>query len=101
MKRNLFDIDSPVNIIPGDGIVHYYGKVLHPAESQYYLEQLLETIEWKHDEAVIFGKHIITKRKVAWYGDEGYSYTYSNITKQALPWTPDLLLLKELVEQKS
>ncbi len=30
---------------------------------------LLDTIEWKNDEAIIFGKLIITKRKVAWYGD--------------------------------
>ena len=26
-------------------------------------------IAWRNDEAVIFGKKIITKRKVAWYGD--------------------------------
>ncbi len=58
----------------------------------------MDTIQWKNDEAVIFGKHIITKRKAAWYGDEGYLYTYSNTTKQALAWTPELLELKQMVE---
>ncbi len=70
-------------------------------EADHYLERLLNTIEWKNDEAVIFGKHIITKRKVAWYGDDFYSYTYSNTTKTALLWTPELLELKQLVEAKT
>ena len=75
------------NLLPYDGTVHYYGKVLPASEADHYLGCLLNSIAWKHDEAEMFGKHIITKRKVAWYGDEAYSYTYSKKTKQALPWT--------------
>lgn len=44
-------------------------------------------------------KKIITKRKVAWYGDEQFSYTYSNSTKVALPWTSELLTLKKAIEK--
>jgi alkylated DNA repair dioxygenase AlkB len=33
---------------------------------------------------------------VAWYGDTNFNYTYSNTTKQALIWTPELLKLKNL-----
>jgi len=62
---------------------------------------LLNEIEWRCDQAVIFGKHIETKRKVAWYAEHSFSYTYSNITKQALPWTQNLLALKALVEQQT
>lgn len=88
-----------VNLLPFDGIVNYYGKIMPPADADHYLAALLNTIRWKNDEAIIFGKHIITKRKVAWYGNEGYSYTYSNTTKQALPWTKELLALKALTEE--
>ena len=63
-------------------------------ESIDFYKTLLEAIEWKNDEAVIFGKKIITKRKVAWYGDENFEYTYSNSTKNAIPWTEELLALK-------
>ncbi|MGF7079822.1 alpha-ketoglutarate-dependent dioxygenase AlkB family protein [Mucilaginibacter sp. UYCu711] len=94
----LFNTDNTTNLLPYDGIVNYYGKVLGTAKANNYLDILLNTIQWKNDEAVIFGRHIITKRKVAWYGDDGYSYTYSNTTKQALGWTKDLLELKALVE---
>ncbi len=96
---NLFEMEPIVNLLPVDGVVNYYGKVLTQKQANEFLDRLLTTIEWKNDEAVIFGKHIITKRKVAWYGDADFSYTYSNTTKQALPWTKDLLDLKQLVEE--
>ncbi len=88
-----------INQLPYDGTVHFYGFVLNQNDANYYYQQLLDDIEWKNDEAIIFGKKVITKRKVAWYGDCSFSYTYSNITKQALPWTEELLVLKKLVEQ--
>ncbi|MFD2145248.1 alpha-ketoglutarate-dependent dioxygenase AlkB family protein [Mucilaginibacter antarcticus] len=95
----LFTTNSKDNILPYDGITNYYGQVVDTARADRYRDILLDTIQWKNDEAVIFGRHIITKRKVAWYGDEGYSYTYSNTTKHALGWTKELLELKALVEQ--
>lgn len=93
------NIQDITNLLPHGGIVNYYGKVMPADEANDYLDVLLNTIQWKNDEAIIFGRHIITKRKVAWYGDEGYSYTYSNTTKQALPWTNELLELKALTEE--
>ena len=90
-----------VNLLPKDGIVNYYGKVMPHQQAIDYYNYLLNTIEWKNDEAIIFGKHILTKRKVAWYGDQPFEYTYSNTTKQALPWTKELLDLKILAEEKS
>lgn len=99
----LFDIeiDSTYNLLPKDGTVNYYGKLLQQKEANHFLDALLNTIEWRNDEAIIFGKKIITKRKVAWYGEKQFEYTYSNTTKYALPWTKELLELKILIEQKT
>lgn len=94
-------VDSTRNLLPQDGMVNYYGKILNQKEANDFYKTLLETIEWKNDEAVIFGKKFITKRKVAWYGDENFEYTYSNSTKNALPWTKELLVLKKLAEEKT
>ncbi len=96
-----FPADPSLNLLPGDGIVHYYGKLMAPADSLEMAQALLDRIEWRNDEAVIYGKRIITKRKVAWYGDQPFSYTYSNTTKTALPWTPELQALKSLAEKHS
>lgn len=89
------------NLLPNDGMVIYYGPIMSLHQADHYLEALLNNIEWKQDEAVIFGRHLLTKRKVAWYGDHEFEYTYSNITKKALPWTKELLELKTIAEQKS
>lgn len=88
-----------INLLPYEGTVHYYGALMTQSEAHDYLNKLLETIAWKNDEAIIFGKLIITKRKVAWYGDSHFKYTYSNTTKEALPWTNELLQLKALAEE--
>ncbi len=89
------------NLLPKDGTVHYYGKVLTDQEANQYFDCLMHTIEWKNDEVLIYGKRITTKRKVAWYGDTDFEYTYSKITKRALPWTPELAALKALIEAKT
>ncbi|MET1055328.1 MAG: alpha-ketoglutarate-dependent dioxygenase AlkB [Pedobacter sp.] len=96
---DLFNTGGITNLLPYDGESYYYGQIVSNAEAEDYLQKLLGNIAWKNDEAVIFGKHIITKRKVAWYGDNAFSYTYSNITKEALAWTPELLAIKQLTEQ--
>ncbi|HFK5529446.1 TPA: alpha-ketoglutarate-dependent dioxygenase AlkB [Elizabethkingia anophelis] len=93
------EIDSTANLLPKDGTVNYYGKIFSPEEADYYYQLLLSEIEWRNDEAIIFGKKILTKRKVAWYGDIPFEYTYSNATKTALPWTENLLILKKIAEQ--
>lgn len=96
---DLFNTEVINNLLPCDGVVNYYGKVMNQKEATHYLDRLLHTIEWKNDEAKIFGKHFITERKVAWHGDADYLYTYSNTTRQALPWTTELLALKKITEE--
>jgi alkylated DNA repair dioxygenase AlkB len=95
------EVDSSQNLLPQDGIVNYYGKVFDNEAANQYYDELMSNIAWENDQAMMFGKLIITKRKVAWYGSQKFQYTYSKITKEALPWTPALLELKELIEEKS
>ena len=106
LKRKLIEamelfenkIDKNKNWLPHDGVVNYHGKILAENEANDYLEKLLNSIEWRHDEAIMFGKKLITKRKVAWYGEKPFEYTYSKVTKLALPWTKELMELKEIAE---
>ncbi|MAU16289.1 MAG: alpha-ketoglutarate-dependent dioxygenase AlkB [Muricauda sp.] len=97
---NLFtnQIDPDKNWLPKEGTVNYFGPIMESTEANRYFQKLWETIPWEHDEVKIFGKHITTKRKVAWYGEKPFRYTYSNSTKKALFWTPELLELKNLIE---
>ncbi len=96
---NQFDKD--LNLLPEGGEVNYYGCVFSKSEADRLYNYLLNEIEWKNDQAIIFGKLITTKRKVAWYAEESFEYSYSNITKVALKFTEELLKIKKLVEEET
>jgi|TARA_B110000971_G_scaffold95208_1_gene97914 alkylated DNA repair dioxygenase AlkB len=98
---DLFSLETIKNILPFDGIANYHGIVLDMNACNFYFDTLMNTINWKNDEAIIFGKKIITKRKVAWYGESEYSYTYSKVTKTANIFTKELLELKAILEKES
>ena len=92
---------QPHNLLPQDGIVHYYGPIMLRAEADNYFGALMHDVSWQHDQAVIYGKTIATRRKVAWYADQPFSYTYSKTTKKAQSWIPVLIELKRLVQKES
>jgi len=93
--------EIPINVIDYDGLVEYHGVLIPFEQADRYFDALFTKIQWQSDQANIFGKQILTKRKVAWYGDKPFSYTYSNSTKYALPWIEELVELKKIVEEKT
>ncbi len=87
------------NILPFDGDAYYYRQVFSQEVGDAIFDQLLHTIDWKQDEILMFGKKIITKRKVGWYGDLPFVYTYSHSAKKALPWNDVLKNIKSIAEK--
>ena len=87
------------NLLHKEGEAYYYGRVLDEASAWQYYDVLWNEIEWKQDVVKLYGKEWITRRKTAWYGDNGIAYTYGKLTRYALPWTPALLALKALTEK--
>ncbi len=92
LKTDLF-LDGPENLLPYDGEVDYYGKIIGQNDAQKHYEKLLKTSKWRHASMIMYDKLVVTKREVAWYGDEKYRATHST-----LPWTDELSGLKEKVE---
>ncbi|EGZ44838.1 alpha-ketoglutarate-dependent dioxygenase AlkB family protein [Neisseria wadsworthii] len=87
------------NLLPYDGIVNDYGIIFSKQEADAYYACLKNTVSWRHDEVVIYGKRITTARQTAWYGDDSIQYAYSGVTRTALPWNTVLLAIKETVER--
>ena len=71
------DLVNNVNLLPYNGEVIYHGMLLNSNESDRFFKLIMEKAVWMNDRSVIYGKEIITKRKVAWYGSKEFSYTYS------------------------
>jgi alkylated DNA repair dioxygenase AlkB len=88
-----------LNLLSRDGGLYYIPNFLSEWDANQYYQLLQDDIDWRHDENYMFGKRIITRRKVAWYGDKPYPYTYSNSKKIAQSWTPTLAEVKVIVEQ--
>lgn len=100
--NDLFENDDMklINLLPRDGAAFYYGKILTTDAADIYLDQCINELDWEHDRAFIYGKEIVTKRKIAWYADHPLSYTYSGYTKKALIWPALLRELKKRVEEE-
>jgi alkylated DNA repair dioxygenase AlkB len=86
------------NILPHDGIALYYDKIIADDQVKQLYDALFNNIHWENERVIMFGKEIITKRKVAFFSDPSISYRYASKTKIGLPWTSTLLIIKNIVE---
>jgi alkylated DNA repair dioxygenase AlkB len=86
------------NLLHQDGIALYYEKAIPENQVTQLFDELLNHISWENERVVMFGKEIITKRKVAFYSDPSIAYTYASSTKVGLPWKETLITLKNIVE---
>lgn len=95
------DVPGPSrNLLPHDGIVNDFGVIHAQAEADALFERLEHEVAWRHDEVVLYGRHITTARRVAWYGDETFRYTYSGVTRTALLWNDLLREIRAQVEAR-
>ena len=95
MKKNCTLIKS-VNLS-----VKYIENFFNLDESHLYMRKLTQSVFWRREKIKMWGKEIVTKRRIAWYADDGKSYTYSGSTFFPSRWNDVLLQLKEKVENYS
>ena len=60
---------------------------------------LQNNIDWKQEEVRFYGKTYPVPRKTAWYGYEGFNYSYSGINCLPEIWTKELLEIKFQIEK--
>ena len=102
MQTPLFELknsDYALNILPKDGRVEYLPELLSEEYSANLMSQLQTSLLWESDELMMFGKKVITRRKVAWVGDLGCAYIYSGVKKSPQAWSSELLSIKAQVEK--
>ena len=95
---------TPVNknssLIKADNLsVKYIENFFDFDQSQLYMKHLTNDIKWKREKIRMWGREIVTKKRIAWYADEGKSYTYSGSTFYPDQWNELLLEIKKYVEQ--
>lgn len=78
--------------------VSYFADFLQPAVASDLFAIFKDSMPWQQDELKIFGKKVLAPRLTVWVGEEWMTYSYSNHTLIPKPWTPELLRLKEQVQ---
>lgn len=82
-----------------DGEILFMRNFFTPTEAKNYFELLQNNINWKQEEVKFYGKTFPVPRKTAWYGYEGFNYSYSGITCFPEIWTKELLEIKKEIEK--
>ena len=97
--KSLFKAASePVFLNLPDAEIIYYPQFFDKEQADIIFAELIEEIPWQQDEIRVYGKIHPQPRLTALFGNEGKSYSYSNITMQPHPWNLLLQKLKMEIE---
>lgn len=82
-------------------LLEYTDHFLPEDEASQLEELLIRNAPWKQRTQKMYDKTVLTPRLTAWYGDESRTYTMSGNHFTVNPWLPELLSLKQKIEQSS
>lgn len=95
-------IQTPTGLcVVDNGEYIYSPNFFSKSESDLFLISLKENILWKQESMNMYGKKVDFPRLTAWYGDNDKPYKFSGITLQPLPWTTEILAIKNKIESQS
>jgi len=97
--KNLFESNPIILNIP-NGEVCYFPNFYSKELADEIFVALLKETSWQQDEITVYGKKHKQPRLTALYGNEGKSYSYSNIKMQPHLWTPLLQKIKVNIESE-
>ena len=80
-------------------LLEYHAEFCNELQSAYLLEKLISETPWKQKVAQMYDKQVITPRLTAWYADPSIQDYTSMLRSLPNPWTTELWMLKEKVEQ--
>ncbi|WP_419699076.1 alpha-ketoglutarate-dependent dioxygenase AlkB family protein [Mucilaginibacter sp. NFX135] len=79
-------------------LLEYRPGFVNQAQSDLLLHRFITHMPWKQTVQQMYDKEVITPRLTAWFGDFGTDYSATGKVSDPNPWTPELLMIKHLVE---
>ncbi len=95
---NLFSDNSKIHLNLIDGDVSYFPQFFNTTEADGLFHTLLENTPWQQDNITVYGATYKQPRLTALYGNNGKSYSYSNITLKPHAFNNDLATIKSKIE---
>jgi len=69
-------------------------------ESDQLFNKLLSDLAWQEEDILIFDKWVKVPRLMCWYGDPDALYKYSGVVHRPLPWTQELMAIRNKMEHQ-
>jgi alkylated DNA repair dioxygenase AlkB len=95
--NSLFPKEKIVFDLP-DAAIEYYPDFFPPDKANELFEKLKDEVPWQQDNITVFGQTHPQPRLTALYGNDGKTYSYSNIIMYPHKWNPLLMFIKNEVE---
>jgi len=97
MQYSLLSQESS-NLLPFQGEVTFHPHFYSGVEADGFFKILQERLVWQQEPIWMFGKQVLQPRLTALYGDPKVSYGYSGIAMEALPFTEELMQIKNRLQ---
>ncbi|NCD69715.1 alpha-ketoglutarate-dependent dioxygenase AlkB family protein [Mucilaginibacter agri] len=89
--------EDSISSLPID-IADYIPSMFGKQESEHLLKKFINETPWIQRSVMMYGKEVLTPRLTAWCGDSDADFFISGGNTPPLPWTDDLLMMRERVE---
>lgn len=83
------------------GLIDYQSALFSRLESDRLLKRFIADVPWGQKSVLMYGREVLTPRLTAWFGDQDADYSIAGDGSKPLPWTNDLLFVRERVEKAS
>lgn len=92
---------EPIHFNLPNADISYFPNFFDRVEADSIFDELLNKTIWQQDNITVYGKNHLQPRLTALYGNEGMSYSYSNIEMQPNKWNTILTFIKNKMEINS
>lgn len=100
-QKTQFYITSNSSFVLDEGIdVIYEPGFIDESLANNLFEDLLKEAAWHRPVMYFQDRKVLTRRQVAWHADYKYVYKYSGQEHEWKDWTPAMLTIRELIENK-
>ena len=94
-----FQPTKMLQLLDQDGELYLKQHYIPPVQANTLHQELLDSLAWQEETIRIYGKSMLSPRRVCWYGDSNAVYTYSGIRHIPKPWPESLLALRNKLQQ--
>lgn len=102
MVTELFPLEDRRAPLPlKDSEIYFYADFFDEKAAERYFNSLYKNTPWQQDTIRLFGKVHQQPRLTALFGNNGKAYTYSNITMHPSPFSPEVLEIKNKIEEQT